>query len=38
MWDACLVVDGGMSYRFNDGAVAKFEMFDEDALRTLTFD
>ncbi|KAL5015988.1 hypothetical protein ScPMuIL_005577 [Solemya velum] len=37
MWDACLVVDGGTSFKFNDGAVAKFELFDEDALRTLTF-
>lgn len=38
MWDACLVIDGGSSFRFNDGAVATFEILDEDALRTVSFD
>ncbi|KAK3585234.1 hypothetical protein CHS0354_006280 [Potamilus streckersoni] len=38
MWDACLVVDGGSSFQFNDGAVATMEIHDEDALRTVIFD
>ncbi|XP_064605702.1 NAD kinase 2, mitochondrial-like [Liolophura sinensis] len=38
MWDACLVVDGGSSFKFNDGAIATMEMLEEDALRTVTFD
>jgi hypothetical protein len=38
MWDACLVLDGGCSFRFNDGAIATCEMFDEDALRTVELD
>ncbi|XP_035826352.1 NAD kinase 2, mitochondrial isoform X2 [Aplysia californica] len=38
MWDACLVVDGGMSFKFNDGAVATFEIAENNALRTVTFD
>ncbi|KAH3696296.1 NAD kinase 2, mitochondrial-like isoform X2 [Dreissena polymorpha] len=38
MWDACLVVDGGCSFRFNDGAIATLEILSEDALRTVEFD
>ncbi|XP_064624895.1 NAD kinase 2, mitochondrial-like [Lineus longissimus] len=38
MWDAKLVVDGGVSFRFNDGAIASLEIFKEDALRTVDFD
>lgn len=38
MWNACLVLDGGCSFRFNDGAIATLEMFDEDALRTVELD
>ncbi|XP_077549287.1 NAD kinase 2, mitochondrial isoform X2 [Haemaphysalis longicornis] len=37
MFDACLVIDGGLSFIFNDGATAVFEIFDEDALRTVQF-
>ena len=37
MWEASLVVDGGSSFKFNDGAIATLEMFDEDALRTVQF-
>ncbi|KAI1280294.1 NAD kinase 2, mitochondrial [Halotydeus destructor] len=35
MFDACLVVDGALSYKFNDGARAKFEIFEEDSLKTV---
>ncbi|XP_015792981.1 NAD kinase 2, mitochondrial [Tetranychus urticae] len=35
MFDACVVIDGGLSYRFNDGTVAKFEIYEEDALKTV---
>ncbi|XP_048763332.2 NAD kinase 2, mitochondrial-like [Ostrea edulis] len=38
MWDACLVVDGGSSFKFNDGAVATLEIREEDALKTVVFD
>ena len=38
MWDACLVVDGGSSFRFNDGAIATMEINEEDSLRTVVFD
>lgn len=37
MWEASLVLDGGSSFQFNDGAIATLEMFDEDALRTVQF-
>ena len=37
MWEASLVLDGGSSFKFNDGAIATLEMFDEDALRTVKF-
>ncbi|XP_071117305.1 NAD kinase 2, mitochondrial-like [Haliotis cracherodii] len=37
MWDACLVVDGGSSFQFNDGATATLEICDDDALRTVMF-
>lgn len=36
-FDAHLVIDGGMSYIFNDGAQAVLEMHPEDALRTVIF-
>lgn len=38
MWDASLVLDGGSSFRFNDGAIATLEILDEDALRTVELD
>lgn len=38
MWDACLVVDGGSSFAFNDAAEATLEIHEEDALRTITLD
>ncbi|XP_066568289.1 NAD kinase 2, mitochondrial isoform X2 [Amia ocellicauda] len=34
-WDACMVVDGGTSFEFNDGAIATISMNEEDALRTV---
>ncbi|PIO75843.1 hypothetical protein TELCIR_02110 [Teladorsagia circumcincta] len=36
-YDAHLVVDGGVSYRFNDGAEAIVEVREEDALQTVIF-
>lgn len=38
MWDASLVLDGGSSFRFNDGAIATMEILAEDALRTVDLD
>ena len=35
MFDACLVIDGGISYVFNDGATVSLSMHDEDSLRTV---
>lgn len=35
MFDACIVLDGGLSYKFNDGATAKLQVLPEDALRTI---
>ncbi|MBN3318196.1 NAKD2 kinase, partial [Atractosteus spatula] len=34
-WDACMVVDGGTSFEFNDGAIATISMDADDALRTV---
>lgn len=34
-FDACLVIDGSLSYNFNDGTRAIIELLDEDALRTV---
>ncbi|XP_053887289.1 NAD kinase 2, mitochondrial isoform X2 [Malaclemys terrapin pileata] len=34
-WDACMVVDGGTSFEFNDGAIASILINTEDALRTV---
>jgi len=34
-FDACLVIDGSLSYKFNDGTKASIEMHEEDDLRTL---
>lgn len=36
MTDAHIVIDGGLSYSFNDGARAIFDIHEEDALRTIT--
>ncbi|KAH7642798.1 NAD kinase 2, mitochondrial [Dermatophagoides farinae] len=35
MTDAHIVIDGGLSYSFNDGSKASFEMFEQDALRAI---
>ncbi|XP_063817070.1 NAD kinase 2, mitochondrial isoform X2 [Pseudophryne corroboree] len=37
-WDACMVVDGGTSFEFNDGAVVAIAMEGDDALRTVLLD
>uniref|UniRef100_A0A8D1GST0 NAD kinase 2, mitochondrial n=1 Tax=Sus scrofa TaxID=9823 RepID=A0A8D1GST0_PIG len=34
-WDACMVVDGGTSFEFNDGAIASMLINKEDELRTV---
>ncbi|KAG5261720.1 hypothetical protein AALO_G00287600 [Alosa alosa] len=34
-WDACMVVDGGTSFEFNDGAIATISMNEADQLRTV---
>ncbi|XP_028274061.1 NAD kinase 2, mitochondrial isoform X2 [Parambassis ranga] len=34
-WDACMVVDGGTSFEFNDGAIATISMSADDQLRTV---
>ncbi|XP_037758593.1 NAD kinase 2, mitochondrial isoform X3 [Chelonia mydas] len=34
-WNACMVVDGGTSFEFNDGAIASILINTEDALRTV---
>ncbi|KAJ8260933.1 hypothetical protein COCON_G00166560 [Conger conger] len=34
-WDACMVVDGGTSFEFNDGAIATITMSEDDQLRTV---
>ncbi|CAF0716130.1 unnamed protein product [Brachionus calyciflorus] len=34
-FDACLVIDGGQSYQFNDGSKAIMEILPEDALKTV---
>lgn len=36
-YDAHLVIDGGVAYRFNDGAEALLEVHPEDALKTVIF-
>ncbi|XP_035221547.1 NAD kinase 2, mitochondrial-like [Stegodyphus dumicola] len=36
MFDACLVIDGGLSFAFNDGSTALLDINEDDALRTLT--
>jgi len=35
MFDAAIVIDGGLSYKFNDGSVARFEICEEDKLKTI---
>ncbi|XP_075935635.1 NAD kinase 2, mitochondrial isoform X3 [Anarhichas minor] len=37
-WDACMVVDGGTSFEFNDGAIATISMSEEDQLRTVVLE
>lgn len=37
-WDACMVVDGGTSFEFNDGAIATISLHEEDLLRTIILD
>ncbi|XP_034457622.1 NAD kinase 2, mitochondrial isoform X3 [Hippoglossus hippoglossus] len=37
-WNACMVVDGGTSYKFNDGAIATISMSEEDQLRTVVLE
>ncbi|XP_010009101.1 PREDICTED: NAD kinase 2, mitochondrial isoform X2 [Nestor notabilis] len=34
-WDACMVIDGGTSFEFNDGAIASIMIDTEDALCTV---
>lgn len=34
-FDASLVIDGGLSYSFNDGTIAILDIVDDDALRTV---
>ena len=34
-FDACLVIDGSLSYRFNDGTKAIISIHDDDVLRTV---
>ncbi|XP_072272697.1 NAD kinase 2, mitochondrial isoform X2 [Pyxicephalus adspersus] len=37
-WDACMVVDGGTSFEFNDGAIVSITMDKEDSLCTVLLD
>lgn len=37
-WDACMVVDGGTSFEFNDGAIVSIFTDKEDALCTVLLD
>ncbi|XP_033890213.3 NAD kinase 2, mitochondrial-like isoform X2 [Acipenser ruthenus] len=37
-WDACMVVDGGTSFEFNDGALATVQMNEDDALLTVVLE
>uniref|UniRef100_A0A3P8WSZ0 NAD kinase 2, mitochondrial n=2 Tax=Cynoglossus semilaevis TaxID=244447 RepID=A0A3P8WSZ0_CYNSE len=37
-WDACMVIDGGTSFEFNDGAIATISMSEEDQLRTVVLE
>uniref|UniRef100_A0A671LNI6 NAD kinase 2, mitochondrial n=1 Tax=Sinocyclocheilus anshuiensis TaxID=1608454 RepID=A0A671LNI6_9TELE len=37
-WNACMVVDGGTSFEFNDGAIATISLNEEDLLRTVILD
>lgn len=34
-FDACLVIDGSLSFKFNDGTQAVIELLDADSLRTV---
>ncbi|XP_062867313.1 NAD kinase 2, mitochondrial isoform X2 [Trichomycterus rosablanca] len=37
-WDACMVVDGGTSFEFNDGAIATISLHEDDRLKTVVLD
>ncbi|KAG8456708.1 hypothetical protein GDO86_002478 [Hymenochirus boettgeri] len=37
-WDACMVIDGGTSFEFNDGAIVSIVMDAQDALCTVLLD
>ncbi|XP_063068274.1 NAD kinase 2, mitochondrial isoform X2 [Engraulis encrasicolus] len=37
-WDACMVVDGGTSFEFNDGAIATISLSEDDQLKTVLLD
>ncbi|XP_034048351.1 NAD kinase 2, mitochondrial isoform X2 [Thalassophryne amazonica] len=37
-WDACMVVDGGTSFEFNDGAITTISVSEEDRLRTVVLE
>ncbi|XP_069483237.1 NAD kinase 2, mitochondrial isoform X2 [Ambystoma mexicanum] len=37
-WDACMVVDGGTSFEFNDGAIVSILMDKDDSLCTVLLD
>ncbi|XP_028915820.1 NAD kinase 2, mitochondrial isoform X3 [Ornithorhynchus anatinus] len=37
-WDACMVIDGGTSFEFNDGAIVSIMINREDELRTVLFE
>ena len=34
-FDACLVIDGSLSFKFNDGTKAIVDILEEDSLRTI---
>ncbi|XP_018494362.1 NAD kinase 2, mitochondrial isoform X2 [Galendromus occidentalis] len=38
MFDACLVIDGSLSFVFNDGATAVLEILEQDALKTVAIE
>ena len=35
-FDACLVIDGGLSFPFNDGTEATLQLLPRDSLKTIT--
>ncbi|XP_022689620.1 NAD kinase 2, mitochondrial-like [Varroa jacobsoni] len=38
MFDACIVIDGSLSFIFNDGAIAVLEILEQDGLKTVAID